>query len=115
MVLRARKDDDHGRESGGNKAEVNLHVREHDEPAVTMTLFELAGAFGACDTASWIFATAMLSISISSRWVEMCAPNAYTQEESPCRQSGQHPVYSSATICASTQGSEDEQDDRRGH
>ena len=61
MVLSAREDDNHGRKRGGNKTEVDLHVREHDKPAVTVTLFELAGALGASHTAGGVFSAAISS------------------------------------------------------
>lgn len=55
---------DHGDEVGEDEAQVDLHVGEHDEPAVAVAGFELAGAFGAGDAAGWVFAS-VISVSFA--------------------------------------------------
>jgi hypothetical protein len=43
-------------DGGDEEGEVDLDVCEEDEPFISCALFQLAGAFGAANTASWIFA-----------------------------------------------------------
>lgn len=47
----------HWYEASQDKAKVDLYVREHDEPAVAVTVFHLAGSFGAANTAGRVLAT----------------------------------------------------------
>lgn len=59
MGVGARQDNDHGNKGRGNESNIDLNVGEHDEPSVSMPFLELSGTFGACDTASWVFSTAI--------------------------------------------------------
>ncbi len=60
MAIAAGQNDNHGHEARYDESKIDLNVREHDEPSVPMSLFELSRAFGAGNTAGWVFTTVSL-------------------------------------------------------
>ena len=56
MILRCREHHNHWDECTHHEPSVDLYVREHDEPPITMALFEFTRTLGACDAACRIFA-----------------------------------------------------------
>ena len=49
--------DNHWDKSGNDKAKIDLHVGEHDEPAVTVTMLQLAGVLSTRNRSGGIFAS----------------------------------------------------------
>ena len=58
VILSRGKDDDHGYESGNDEAKVDLDICKHDEPPISVALFQFAGAFCAGNATGWVLASA---------------------------------------------------------
>jgi hypothetical protein len=57
MVFGAGQCNDHGSKGGDPESRVDHEVREEDEPPISVSSLELAGAFSASYRSSWILAT----------------------------------------------------------
>ena len=60
MAFRAGEHHNHRNEARGKNPNVDLDVREHDEPPIPMPLLQFPRTFSACDATGGIFATASL-------------------------------------------------------
>ena len=80
MAIGTRQDHNHRDKRRGDEADVDLDVREHDEPAVTMTGLQLPGRLCARDTSGWILATMHCQPCLISKSIILAA---HTQSQYP--------------------------------
>ncbi len=76
MAIPAGQNYNHGHKARHDESDIDLNVREHNEPSIPMTLLELSCAFGAGNAAGWIFATVSL---LATEWTELVVERTQCQ------------------------------------
>lgn len=96
MAFREDEDQDVWHKCTDDKAPVDSHIGEHDEPEVPSSGLQFARCLGGCDTACGIFSS-----------------DTNTDKEAICGEGCHHAIERSAAVCAGTQSCKDDHDDCR--